>query len=360
MKLQIKKHELYILIYFAAFLIHYFTNLNFYITYFAWIIIGLYGLYWLYYKNYNLKNIIRKLLIIDLFATIGILLNQNHSPFNVLILPVSQMFGIYMYMYRNELKNLDRLIKLFWIYIVIYALVVPKTVANASQGLYYTRFSNLVGGNTISIFLIFFLAIDSIYRHYSRIKPHYIFFIVSLIIAFWCGGTGGVLSITVFLFGIICIKWKKNGISKFKLFSLLGIGLAIIFGLGYQYMVFNYVTDDNARFWIWSRYWECSTNSIKDFIFGASIENVHFLVKQRNMHNTFINFHYYYGMLPFLYYLFTLIWSIYKSLQKRDFVLLLIIAVTFLRGMTDEAAFCFVPIWTFATLSLSGNYKDDI
>lgn len=354
-RLRVEKNELYILLYFFAFIVHYFTNLNFNITYMIWVAVGCFGFLIFWYNYPWHRNHLNILFLIDVIASVGIIINRGHSAFNVLMLPASQMFGFALYEYRYKLEHLAKFVYILGIYILGYAIVTPKTLVNVSQGQYSTQFSNLVGGNTISIFLIFLLTIDLIYREYSNKKINYVNFIVALLIAAWCGGNGGVLTLTVFLIGIITLRWDSKRISKIKVLVLAVLGLLIIFLFEYQYRIIQFVTDDNSRFWMWTQYYLCATSSAKDFIFGADVSRVLFLANQKNTHNTFINWHYYYGMIPFIYYLKMVALSFFKAIKKQNYIILLILGVMILRAMTDEASFCFIPLWTYASLILNNN-----
>lgn len=346
--------DAYILLYLSIYFVHYFGNFSFNITYSFWVMTGLAGFFIVCDRKSEYSDYTIRLFLIDLFAAIGLIVNRNRSPFTVLMLPVSQMFGIYLYKYRKNLRLVNRIVNLMYIYIVLYAILIPPRLVSASQGIYSTRFSRLVGGNTISIFLIMFLSIGLIYKIHNGRKKYFIF-IISLFVAYRCGGNGGVLSISVFLIGLITLQWDKNKISKKRMLLIVILGYGLICYLGYQQRLWNFLTDDNSRFWIWSKYLECMTNSVKDFLFGASVDRYSFLAEQRNMHNTFFNLHYYYGIVPAIYYIVMIISLLILSIKKRNYMLLVILGVTVIRGMTDETAFCFISLWTYAYLSLKND-----
>lgn len=346
--------DAYIFLYLLIYFVHYFGNFSFNITYSFWIMTGLAGLFTVFDRRSEYSNYTIRLLFIDLFAAIGLIVNRNRSPFTVLMLPVSQMFGIYLYKYRENLRLVNRIVNLMYVYIVLYAIFIPPRLVSASQGIYSTRFSRLVGGNTVSIFLIMFLSIGLIYKTYSG-RKNYFMFIISLLVAYRCGGNGGVLSISVFLIGLITLQWDKNKMSKKRILFIVIAGYGLICYFGYQQKLWNFLTDDNSRFWIWSKYLECMTNSAKDFLFGASVDRYSFLAEQRNMHNTFFNLHYYYGIIPALYYIVMIISLLMLSIKKGNYLLLVILGVTVIRGMTDETAFCFISLWTYACLLLKSN-----
>lgn len=355
-KLIVKKVNIFIILYFLSYIIHYYTDIDFTLSYIVWILLGILGYILLYKEVKKNISVIGPLLIIDAIALFNLFITQNHSPFNAFMLLVSQMFGLYLYEFRRDLKALLSIIYMICLYMLIYIIIMPKTIVNISLGDYYTYFSSLMGGNTISIFLLLFISIDIIYRR-NVCKPiNYILVLSSLFMAYKGGGTGGVLSIAVLLFMLLSLKWYQDKISRKRMSVFLIICLIVVFLFGYWDNLFEVLSDSNSRFWIWSNYWECATKTIDTVIFGGSVKDIPFLNIQKNMHNTFINWHYYYGLIPQLYFIYIVLKSVYESIKYKRHILFIILCVLLLRGMTDETTFCFMPIWTFAILECT-NYK---
>lgn len=348
--IAIRLKDLYILIYFLTFLIHYYTDFNFSLTFAIWAIAGAMGYVVLLNELKRHWNVMIMFLLIDIVAFVNILITHNHSPFNAFILPVSNIFGLYLYEYKKDMSWIIKIIYIILIYMFIYIIITPKTLANAWLGDWYTYFSTYMGGNTISIFLMLFLAIDLIYRTENNMKVNYIAILASLYMAYYGGGTGGVLSITVMLLALLGLKWGKGKISFGKIFLIIIGGICIISVLGKWEELVKLLTDSNSRFWMWEHYFQCATNSLKDLIFGGDVSHIPFLIKQKNMHNTFINWHYYYGLIPQILLIINVILTLIKSFQYKEYALFVVLCSFFIRAMTDETTFCFMPIWTFAAL----------
>lgn len=350
---KIKKINLYIVTYFGLFLLHYYTDFNFEITFSLWILFGMFGYIVLYEDVKKHRNLMIILLGVDVVAFINIIINHNHSPFNAFILPVSQMFGLYLYEQKKNLKSLVNFIYLVMIYMLIYELVVPKTLANEWLGDWYTYFSAHMGGNTISIFLLLFLIIDIIYRKENNMSINYIAIFASLFMAYYGGGTGGVLTITLLFLGLFGMKWKKDKLSFPKILFLIFCGISVISILGVWNRLITVLTDSNSRFWIWEHYFECATNSLKEFIVGGDVSQIAFLDMQRNMHNTFVNWHYYYGLIPLLFFIISVIITMWRSFKYKEYTVFIFLCIVFIRAFLDETTFCFMPIWTYAMLNMN-------
>ena len=349
---KFSNRDIYILIYVVLFLVHYFTDFSFTITYAAWILFGLLGIIVLKKPLQRNLSKVFVLLILDIIAFVNLFISGNHSAFNALMLPVLQLFGMYLFYYKHELGKLVHFLYGVMIYMFIYILVAPKTLVSAWSNDWYTYFSKLMGGNTISIFLILFLCIDIFYRNANDLKINYVPFLASLIMAYIGGGTGGVLSITVLLIGVISLKWKSDKISKCKVITVIIVGVIGITLIDKWEYLFIKLTDDNSRFWIWSNYYECATSSVKDFLCGGYVEHIPFLADQRNMHSTFLNWHYYYGLLPFISMTSASIYLLISSLWQKKYILFIVLTTLFLRAFTDETTFCFMPIWIFSFFEL--------
>lgn len=366
MTISVKKFtvkDMYILLYFTTFIIHYFTNLSFNITYIAWIVMGFMGALLMKKELLQYKKIFLAFVLVDIIAMLDIILTMNHSPFNAFMLPVSQIIGLYLYKNRKHIDILVRLLYIIMAFMLIYIIITPKKLINEQLNTYYTYFSKLVVGNTISIFLIMFLIIDIIYRESTNKSINYLWIVLSLFMAYEGGGTGGVLSISILLLGMICKQWNRDKFSFSKMLIVITVGFIIISNLGYWNKLISELTNSNSRFWIWQRYFERCKSSVYDFIFGANVSSVSFLALQGNMHNTFINWHYYYGIIPQMFFLYMVVVTMFNSFIQKKYILLLTLCVLFIRGFTDETTFCFMPLWTYAYLyirdhkNISSQYK---
>ena len=176
-----------------------------------------------------------------------------------------------------------------------------------------------------------------------------------MIAAIICDGMGGILTVSVFCVGVWIIS-RKNKLNWWKIL-LLGIsGVVLVFRLGNWNQILTSITDDNSRFYIWNHYFAC-IDTINELLFGASVQENTFLFSLKNMHNTIFNWHYFYGLIPMLYFTYIIVFNFVMSIKEKNMFFLLMMGVTVLRAMTDDTTFAFMPIWTYIWVCYRVDYK---
>lgn len=320
---------------------------NFELQSFIWFTISLLVMLYMLIYSKDISKYLYLLLCIDIFAIISIVMNKSHSIFYVGNLIAAQSWGALLYYRRKNLKPLEILSVFFILYSFYRVYSSPRVLISSWQ--YGRIISKLVRQNTISIFLCEFLSYDLIYRYYSRKKVNYLLFYISIITAVLCEGMGGILSISAFFIGILFINRKKNRINIRKLILFVIILIIVLIATGNIQDVLANVTDDNGRFYIWENYINC-IDSIKDFLFGADVSSVPFLVIANNMHNTYMNWHFSYGLIPFIFFAYRNIKGYIHTIINKQGIFFLVMSITFIRSFTDEAEFAFGGIWTFIWL----------
>lgn len=333
-----------------AFSLRMMTDIGFVLTSMLWFVTGAAGFVYLFWEKAQYRMPLLLLLVIDIIGGINLLINGNHNFLTAGIPVITQVLGILVYDQRKDLSAINVVVGLDILYLTVISAITPRipngTFDSRGRAQYSVYISKLTGKNTVSILLIMFLTIHVIHRLQQRRNMNYLYFALSLAAVCFCGGRGGILCISLFSAGVWVIDHRKNKIILWRL-GVLVVGFAAACTvLGVWAKLWEAVTYDNARFSIWSNYFSC-VDSFGKFIFGAPVDRFEFLMKQKNMHNTFINWHYNFGLIPTVGFLVMVIRGAVHCLETRSFTLLLIFGVVFLRAMTDETSFALMPVWTY-------------
>ncbi len=331
----------------SAYFSRFMFDWNFTIQSSIWFLSAFFPFIYVAIKNIKIVKKMSIFFAVDLIALINMTINGSHSPIYIGILFATQCWGAFLFYERKQLQPLEMLSIVFTLYLLYKVWVTPRTLINSWQ--YGMILSNLVRQNTVSIFLCEFLTYILLNRYFrNRMTPH-LLFLVSLLASILCGGMGGLLSTTAYFLGELIINRKSDKI-KWKtviIFILIAIIFFVFFGN--INLVISEITDDNGRWYIWNHYFPC-IDSFKDFIFGADVSSVPFLQISNNMHNTFINYHYCYGLIPLVFFLWRHVKNFGYCIKEKKHLMLIVMLVTTLRAMTDEADFAFGGIWTFIWL----------
>lgn len=314
----------------------------------------------LFHVTTRYPSVARKMLLwlaVDLIAFINITVNGSHNPAVVGGLFAAQCWGAFLYCERKDLFPIEQIAAAFILYLLYKVISTPQTFASYGAdgvALYAIVLTGSVGQNTVSIFLCEFLSYSIFYRYYKGKNIGYPLFALSCVVAKICSGMGGILSTLSFLAGFFLIDKKRNAVDWERvllLSALIALAFALFMDFG---ETFRQVTDDNGRLYIWSHYIGC-IDSLRDLIFGADVSNVPFLVFANNMHNTFMNYHFCFGLIPFVFFMWRHFTDFAYCIRKRNHLLLLVMCITTLRALTDETDFAFGGIWTAIWLMAQTN-----
>lgn len=341
----INKIELIMLFYFVSLNLRYLTNINFYFTSFIWGVIGVVTFGYIYSCFTNIRSILNKIVLLDCLALIGMIINGNQNLANIIILFSAEIFGVVLYLMKNNLKRTD-----IYVWLTLVCLIVRILLAMYErQSLFFEKyqFSKIMGTNTLSIFVIFLFFVDMLYIQEIKKKPRYYMYIVALCLSVFTNGNGNILSFFLLFLGFIFINDEGNKILWKRILTVSIVGVIILIGSGYISYVINFLTDDHDRFWIWTRYLGHAFDSIQNIVFGIDISSDENLVLFGHMHNTFINWHFYYGLLPMIGFTVIIIKSIINTIQNKQFFYMIFLFITVIRGFTDETTFLFMPIWIY-------------
>lgn len=343
-KIEFTKLDVLMLLYFITFGVRMLTDISFNIMTALWFVVGIVIFVCAYAIYPRYRKPLLTLFVVDMIALVGLYMTGGHNPMNAFILVSTQALGILIYERRKNLGILE-VVTLFMVFYLAYEVVTtPKVLINSWQ--YGIVLSKLVLQNTVSILLILFLSLHFIRCHENQKNVNYVYFFVAFVTAVICDGMGGILTLALYLGGIWLVNHKANKLRTGRLFFAVGVFVLAVTAINGWGILIEKLTDDNARFYIWSNYFWC-IDSIEEFLFGADVSRVEFLARARNMHNTFINWHYNYGIIPTLFFLYMMVQNVVYSIKTKNFVFLLILGVTGVRAMTDETGYCFMVLWTY-------------
>lgn len=339
------KIELLLLFYFVSLNLRYLTNINFYFTSLIWGVIGVFTFGYIYNYFVNMRSILNKIILLDFFALIGMIINGNHNLANIIILFSAEIFGVILYLTKNNLKKIDIFVELTLLFLLVRILLAMYE----RQSLFFEKyqFSKIMGTNTLSIFVILLFFVDILYIQEIKKKPRYYMYIVALCLSVFTNGNGNILSFFLLLLGFTFINSEGNRILWDRILIIGIVGVIILIGSGHISYVINFLTDDHDRFWIWTRYFGHAFDNIWNIVFGIDISSDEDLLLFGHMHNTFINWHFYYGLLPMIGFTVIIIKSIISTIQNKYFFCMIFLFITIIRGFTDETTFLFMPIWIY-------------
>ena len=344
---KINISDVLMMFFLIAYFFRYMIDWNFNIQSLIWFIAAFLPFIYVAKRDYRIVKKMEIFFAIDIIALFNIMINGSHSPAYIGVLFATQWWGAFLFYERKRLRPLEILCIILIFYLLFRVWTTPRTLINSWQ--YGIVLSKLVLQNTVSIFLCEFLTYILLNRYFCNKRIPHMLFLIALFVAVLCGGMGGILSTTAFLLGELILNRKSDKIN-WKIVALFVIVAVVFFMLsGKLNEVIEAVTDDNARWYIWSHYLSC-IDSFKDLFCGADVSNEPFLVRANNMHNTFINYHYCYGLIPFLFFLWRHMKNFAYCIKERKHLLLVVMLVTTLRASTDEADFAFGGIWTFIWL----------
>lgn len=344
--IKLKIEEILVLIYLTLYCLKYYTNLNMEVTTAAIAGYGFVCFCYLYQRHKELRGFLNLLLLLGAFSAIASRVNGNKVLIYVFLQLSLECLGVLLYVCRERLRRIRGYSKfLFGVLCVLMVLAYWSREKN--QGIYI---SDSLSSNSFSVFALFFIAIlvlDCLWNH--RRYP-YASIVAALLLAVLAEGMGGVITIALLLLGLL-LKSRNNTLSIGKMIFFLGMAFVALFllGQGLEHLL-SIALDDNGRFAIWKYYLELAFGNIQNMLFGANISGNGTLMFYKNMHNTFLNYHYFFGSAVLLFFVILIAIQEYKFIKEKKFVLFLILNILALRSLTD-AAELYSAIWIFMFLS---------
>lgn len=346
-KLQLSKNNIFICLYFFAFTLRFFTNVPKMTSALVYVAVGIVVLVYLFTKYATYRRIIALFLIIDFISFINGYINGNETYIMASYNVTAQMFGIQLYIARNKM-NMIRMISemLFW-FAVIKVIFFPYIDIYGGIGV-----SQLLGKNSVSVVMLFFCSIDVIYRYENKLETRYWKYLIGILVSYITDSSGGILCFVIFFLGMFACKKRVQKLSWIKIGLLLFGGIILLLAMGYAQRVLVFLSNDNSRFAIWEMYLNTATYDLKSVLFGGSLSRYDFLYQLKNIHNNFLNWHCFYGLLPMLFFSLLTIETGISYLRNKSWYLVIIWCVLIVRAFTDSIDYTFMPLLVYFTLDI--------
>jgi hypothetical protein len=278
-----------------------------------------------------------------LFACAAALLGPNYRVNDIIL--VFNYFGIALIPVYYTLNH-----KVFlWFAYIIALFFVPFIISGADSN--YVFNINYASRNYISCVLLIGLAYHIISCFQNDKRPNFILITLSLIIAIWAVGRGGIIAI-----GFIWISYpfmlKIKVRHKILIFMLIAISSLVAFYifkdvlLQYGLGRFKSMGMGGAREDINADYLQATFHSFRNFLFGCPLNEIPAIVALGidpnlpvNPHNAFIRIHVYYGLGGLVLLIFMLTFSAYKFFRARNYLLLVLLMSLLARSAVDSISF---------------------
>ena len=170
--------------------------------------------------------------------------------------------------------------------------------------------------------------------------------LMTLIVALWTNGRSGIIASLLLLLIIIIYKYGINKRNILVISSIFGFILLISNTItsSLKGVVLQIATRDgtregiltDVRFEIWKDYF--NKMNFKELFLGFNTNEYHSFYGFSNLHNSFLDGHYFLGLLMLIVYLLLII-CIFKLIKIKEYFPLLLLIVFLLRGTTDSVIF---------------------
>lgn len=344
---KISKENVFAILYLISFCFRFFTNMNKAVTAIVWTVSGAIVLLNCFVKLKNRLNIIYLMIAVDFIAIINGFINGNATYTDAIYIVLAQGFGMELFVLKKDWKVVRTLMLLMYVYILVRIIFFPLIDIHGDKGI-----SILIGKNSISIIMLFICIIDLIYRDKNNMKINYLPCIIGILISFLTDSNGGILAFTLFTVGIYVCGSKGNKLSWKKILILIFAGGGIIISRGYMSQIIQFLTDDNSRFAIWNMYISLAKKNLGYFLFGAPLIENSILFRYFNIHNNFLNWHCYFGIIPMLFFCWIIILEGIYYIRHKRWYYIVIWGVMLVRSLTDGTDYCFMSLWIFMLLDM--------
>lgn len=344
-RLKVREDDFLILLFFIGYWIRYFTELHimYSLMVFCLVVFGVGAVFFMDRQVSYLRKFFLQLLMIDLFAAASIMMNGNHTLADLVLLTAWQSMGLLMFIAKEHLKFLRMCSLLSGCYLILIVLLRLLT-RGAREIVIVSR----TGENTISILLILFVGIDLWICEWSKVKAYYFYYVAAFFTTVLVGGIAGTITMGCLMTAVYLFK-NKNNQSKLEKRFLFVMAFVIVgfMGKGIVERIISFVElgDWRQRAMMIVTYLELATKNLNNIFFGANIEHNLFLSHYRNLHNSFFNWHYFYGLLPCLFFVWLLASDLMFLIQKKQYMMMALVLIMALRAMTDETTYAYMMIW---------------
>ena len=217
-------------------------------------------------------------------------------------------------------------------------------------------YANVLGhgsANNLSIICIFLAALLLISLRGKQKSIPYIPTLLILFLSLWTGNRSGLLAATAFFVYSFLInrKWSKTETEKWKTYAVLLLVSLFVVVFVIRYVGFfdealTYKLErqgmESARSILWKEYLGGMFDSIGNFFLGVPGNTPAYPNLMRyegNPHNSFFVLHAKYGLLGFIFVVVMLAKAYKRMKRNRDYFLLGVALLVFLRAFFDWSAF---------------------
>lgn len=284
-----------------------------------------------------------------LIYLIKLLYLQDIGFFYVFITLISNI-GFAIHIIENQ-KSFKMLLYIYFIMNLIF-------IYSFFNGITPRDFSESFSENTVNyIFLLFSVLIIGVY--YKRNSQIIIIpALLSTILSFWTMGRSGIISSVIILIGVILLKYK-NKLNKLS-FSLILIFISVfgyyLIGLVgeltqnvlYRFGKRTTIVEGSPRLDIIKAYF--NDLDLLNILLGQNLKP-HYYAGFTNLHNSFLEFHYNFGLGAIIIIVILIMLLIHLFISKQYLYLILMFGLLF-RSMTDTLLFngLFDYVWIYFIL----------
>lgn len=286
----------------------------------------------LYFYSIN-KNKINYLLVAFLFflSILNFPFNENVKWYNILVNLSNQFTALVLINLKKinyfKIRGLYYSLSLFFIF--NYYMKIPP------ENIIYNSSRNVISSLALFYFLILVIALKKDGKYFSFLDVLFL-----LVVSLYGEGRGGILiAFILFLYKIFFNNNKK----------ILTIGIFIPFILKIKEIFFLFHNKlyyfqshgfNSSRKMIWNIYVKEIFSNITYLFFGVPYYvNDLFLKYKGNLHNSFFNFHSKFGIFSLVIILLLILKSYLYFLKKKDYYIIFILSVLFIRSCLDQIAF---------------------
>ena len=357
MQVQFRYINKYMLLTFGAFLFlsyrYLVQNASLMISYGGLAVCSILAIFFLILnRTVNISDIY-PILFFDVVAIIAIIYNHNGNLSEIIVLFSFQIIGMLLF-FRNETYSI------VWLFSIGYYLYL---FINRVRGIDPDTIFYLTSRNYVSVFSLLFLTLYIFNKVKCGGKIRIWFFLLHIYMCVWAHGRGGILTAAIALVGFIIF-----GTDFLKLPRVLKISFLLICVVGIILLYYDLITAKisaamvvEGRLGIWSRYLTSATDNIIDFVLGVKNYSLTIdILRMHHLHNSFLNLHYYFGIVPLVMFAVIGIKMIYFFSKRKKYTLIVICMTLVVRMFTDVMAFPgeFDILWIYIFL-LYRKYKNN-
>lgn len=341
------KYKFFLIAFFASIFVRYLADDMIMPACGAMIFFGILCWIFLFAEFKAVRKITSVLVFLDMVSLIACLINGNVEIYYVALLMGYQGIALSLLIYNENFKILNIL---FWAVLIFFFAVV--ILRKDFDSLFY-----LASENYVSVFLVFFLSTHIIYKNMINKPISIIPCLLVFILCILASGKGGILASGIMLIGVMGVSSKRRGFPVYSKILLLCMIFLVIFFV-YKDPIANTLNNFykmEGRIGLWEMYFLQLKGNFNNIIFGAvGYSKSGIMAKFGHMHNTFLNLHYYFGLLPLIVFIICLIRLLKNNIKKHDYMKAVIIFASVARSMTDITAFpgIFDVLWYYLFFDL--------